>query len=1811
MPLGLSNDGRYAYALGFTSDINVADRTTINAIYRYDMQTQKWSVASDARTWADGMGVMATNAWTAGAVNPKDGRYYFGTLTLKTDPAFSQVAPGTEAAYQKAKTDGTFDLYFRMWSFDPATGTVANAGYLDTNLVKSGSFDKEESYYKQLDSYVVGNDIAFDTEGNMKLIMNQYNTANYFVYSVDGATFDAATAGNNKYSKIEGKLSDAIPISTDITTIDATNNEILQKENQATTGGLAVDSDGSLLFHSRQGKVGLIRPDLKYGGILTNVKAPTDTATWGDAASIRGTVGTGNVYREYYIKDTDTILSGTVGDVVDFKFVPTLETTTGKDTIEKDQALYHEYDATVGRPKAIRTADGTVYRYVGVKTGSDSETGTVKKEDQTVKYEYERVAITGNVIVKYVDVNGNTIKDPVYDEENADAGEPYDTNVDHKLDLIKGKDGKTYELVPKGTYTVGEVDDNGHLTSSDETTGKVEAGSTKEVTYVYREVPTQKAGDVVLHYVDTKGNELQPNHHNADDKPIGTDYTVTAAEKPETIEKDGVTYKKVETSATGTVGDRVIASENVTTEETGKIIDGTKNIVYVYKPVGSVVIHYVNTKGQVIKEVVKDITEGDLDTAYNAADNKEAAEEKPQTITKDGVKYNFKEVAASNVVGTTTVVTTDKTNVLGQETGKVVAGTTHVIYVYDEETPEVPETPVEVKNGSVIVNYVDVDGKFIKPSVFDEKNQPEGTPYDTTDDNRPTTILGNDGKIYDIVAASEQTVGVVDYNGRLTTPAGGQLWPASDEETGQVAGNMTKNITYVYKVRETVQPEVKNGSVEVTYEDTEGNIIKAPETDVDVAPVGTKYETLDHKPEKIETENNGEKSVYYLKEHKSDSAPESGEVVEGVTRVTYVYEKAGSVEVKYVDETGKELKPLVKAVTDAKPGTDYDTTTATLRPSQITTDDGKVYELVPEGNYAVGNTDTNGHLTTTDTVNGQVEAGKTKSITYVYKLKEETPTTPETPVEKVGSVVVHYVNTEGQTIQSDYKDTVDAPVGSSYDTTETKLEKPDFISFGGKTYKFKEYTNSNTVGNTPIVPNTPNDFIGPEKATVYPGTTHVIYVYEEVKDVPTTPEEGKTGSVVVKYEDTEGNEIKSPVKDTDESPVGTVYETADNKPNTIKGEDGSTYYITENPVKPGSADEKGIVEEGEKVVTYVYEKAGDVVVNYKDKDGNVIKDPVEDEKDQKPGSPYDTTDNRPEEIKTPDGKTYKRVPNLTEGEETGEVPSGKKTEVTYVYEEVKGNVVVHYIDIDGNTIKEDVEDTPQTSTGVDYNTADDNKPATIEKDGKTYELVPVLTKGQEQGKVVEGTTEITYVYKLKEEPQPETPAEKVGSVVVKYVNTKGETIATDVNDTVNAKVGSDYDTTDYKPAKIYKDGKTYVYKEVQAGSVAENGTIVEGTQTVTYVYEEEVPTTPEVPQEPGSYIPYVPKDPKNPDPNDPDSSIEIPKVPYDETPEDPSNNPPLPHVPGYEPKDPNDPTGKTPLKPVDPNDPTKGYIPPTITDPNDPTKDTPVPYTPVGSVVVRYKDTDGNVIKEQVTDTPTSDVDTPYDTTDNKPTEITYKGDKYVLVPSKTEGEESGKVVKGETVITYVYQKVGNWIPEIPGIPGKDRPKLPYPFDPEDPNEPVNPNDPNTPPIPHVPGYTPNDPDGNPLKPVDPNDPTKGYIPPVPTNPGEDTPIPYVPNTPEKPDTPKEPNTPDVPGTPEKPGTPDTPDTPSPKSPESPMTPTASTRRNGSDKYMAKGVENLPNTGETSNYVGAVYGGMAIGLAALLASKKRKRDSED
>ncbi|NQP18154.1 muramidase, partial [Streptococcus suis] len=129
-------------------------------------------------------------------------------------------------------------------------------------------------------------------------------------------------------------------------------------------------------------------------------------------------------------------------------------------------------------------------------------------------------------------------------------------------------------------------------------------------------------------------------------------------------------------------------------------------------------------------------------------------------------------------------------------------------------------------------------------------------------------------------------------------------------------------------------------------------------------------------------------------------------------------------------------------------------------------------------------------------------------------------------------------------------------------------------------------------------------------------------------------------------------------------------------------------------------------------------------------------------------------------------------------------------------------------------------------------------------------------------------------------------------------------------------------------------------------------------------------------------IPNVPenKRPKTEypfDPTEPDK--EIPSIPTNPT----TDKPVIPHVPGYTPVDPKD---NTPLKPVDPEDPSKGYVPPT---PETPGEDTLIPYVPVkGDVVIKYVDTDGNTLKDSVTDEDDVLAGTKYNTTDegDKPT---------------------------------------------------------------------------------------------------------------------------------------------------------------------------------------------------------------------------------
>ena len=574
------------------------------------------------------------------------------------------------------------------------------------------------------------------------------------------------------------------------------------------------------------------------------------------------------------------------------------------------------------------------------------------------------------------------IKDPRQDTPNSPYDTPYNTTEEgEKPNTIKTPDGKTYKIVPKGDYPVGKVDGDGHLESSDPIKGKVDKPKST-ITYVYQEV-----GNVYVHYVDTEGNTIKASVKDEDEQPIDKDYDTVVDNRPQTIEFQGKTYELVPAGnyKVGQVDEQGHWTGDDAT--TGKVAEKDKNVTYVYQlkqPKGNVYVHYVDVNGNTIKESVTDEKDQPVGKDYDTV-----VDNRPQTIEFQGKTYEL--VPAGNYkVGQVD----DQGHWTGDDatTGKVIEGDKNVTYVY-----KLKEDPTKPKEGDVIITYVDEKGKEIQKPRQDTPNSPYDTPYNTTEEGeKPNTIKTPDGKTYKIVPKGDYPVGKVDGDGHL-------------ESSDPIKGKVDKPrsiITYVYK-------EVK-GDVYVHYKDTEGNTIKTSVVDEKDQPVDKDYDTvIDNRPKEIQYNGKTYELVpagnYTVGKvdgqgHLESSDATTGKVVEGRKDVTYIYklkeeptQPTGNVYVHYVDEFGNTLK---NSVTDeyAQPVGKYYDTVIDNRPNTIITSDGKIYVLVPVGNYAVGKVDVDGHLTTTDSTTGNVIKGD-KNVTYVYKLvKTPTVPTPNTPV---------------------------------------------------------------------------------------------------------------------------------------------------------------------------------------------------------------------------------------------------------------------------------------------------------------------------------------------------------------------------------------------------------------------------------------------------------------------------------------------------------------------------------------------------------------------------------------------------------------------------------------------------------------------------------------------------------------------------------------------------------------------------------------------------------------------------------------------
>ena len=340
------------------------------------------------------------------------------------------------------------------------------------------------------------------------------------------------------------------------------------------------------------------------------------------------------------------------------------------------------------------------------------------------------------------------------------------------------------------------------------------------------------------------------------------------------------------------------------------------------------------------------------------------------------------------------------------------------------------------KGESVKVSYVSTTGEVLKDSqTVQPKDTLVGTAYDASTETIKSERIEKDGKVY---LLKERKAGSASEKGKV-----------SDKE---------QTITYVYEEAKESEPKRNYGSVVVLYTDQFGRPISGitdtgkevgnTVLDTSNAPLNTKYDTTDNKPQTITTKDG---KVYTLKKVTKNSDAEQSGVKGRTSVVTYVYEMLNNTEelpeahvgivlVNYQDEDGNLISgktpegkdvPNVVVDTDATlVGEKYDTTDN--KPIVIIAENGDVYELVKTSDTSVEK--------------GEVVEGAT-IVDYVYRKVE-----------------TKFVDENGKEIKSSEKGTKSKEEISGYVFKETKKDEK------GNTIHVYTKKSSSTV----LIPNTEN-----------------------------------------------------------------------------------------------------------------------------------------------------------------------------------------------------------------------------------------------------------------------------------------------------------------------------------------------------------------------------------------------------------------------------------------------------------------------------------------------------------------------------------------------------------------------------------------------------------------------------------------------------------------------------------------------------------------------------------------------------------------
>ena len=512
--------------------------------------------------------------------------------------------------------------------------------------------------------------------------------------------------------------------------------------------------------------------------------------------------------------------------------------------------------------------------------------------------------------------------------------------------------------------------------------------------------------------------------------------------------------------------------------------------------------------------------------------------------------------------------------VMGEE--KPVVTHYYNLKITKEEAGEATAT----KQGSVVIKYVTTDGKQLKSETdkdnvtletttvvslysgetkIDERTDVKTVEqnYDTTPKQYPTLVDADTGYTYEYVGLKQGSPAASGKVVEGTTEVVYEYRLVSEEEKTPSKSEVKKtgsvDVTYVFKSSngeyKTLKTEVVKNKVVLEYEDTyvtySGNV-KVSERKA-TRTVDENYDTADKQYPTLKDPDTG--FTYKYVGLKEGSASASGKVVEGDTHVVYEYAlvseeektpsksvatKTGSVDVKHVviNEDGS-LKILKEAeIVKNNVPLEYEDTYVTYS-NGVKVSERKEKRAVTEKydttdkQYPTLKDEVTGLVykyvgPTSDSASatGDVAEGE-KHVIYSYTLDKQEETTPSKTVDTKGSVVVKYVDADGNEIKDAENVVTDAVVKTTktYATKsgdvvlltrddveeyavayDTQAAKEQTITKDGKKYNFYRVLPVDTKFNN----------VTEETGNVKEGVTTIVYQYDYIIPVdPTKPNEGK------------------------------------------------------------------------------------------------------------------------------------------------------------------------------------------------------------------------------------------------------------------------------------------------------------------------------------------------------------------------------------------------------------------------------------------------------------------------------------------------------------------------------------------------------------------------------------------------------------------------------------------------------------------------------------------------------------------------------